>query len=106
MFAGISLRVQWTAHPQAQVPKLGRGSEHWTTSDYADMLHKPLEFTAIDVKLIRRGQAKRAAEGCMLARGTHDSRTAQAVPEWKRRHLGAPPDARPPLRIGDGKLWL
>jgi hypothetical protein len=43
---------------------------HWTTSDYTDMLRKPLGFTPIDVQLIRRGQAQRWAEGCLLGRGS------------------------------------
>jgi hypothetical protein len=54
---------------------------HWTTSDFADMLRKPLEFTPIDVALIRRGQAQRRAEACILGRAMPDSGSGQTVPE-------------------------
>jgi hypothetical protein len=54
---------------------------HWALKDYADMQHRPLEFTAIDVQLIRASQAKRGAEACILARGTPNSGSGQAVPQ-------------------------
>jgi hypothetical protein len=39
---------------------------HWTAEDFGDMAYKPLEFTADDVNLIRRGLETRASERCTL----------------------------------------
>ena len=40
---------------------------HWTIGDYAGMREKPLEFTADDADLIRKGLAQRKAEACTSA---------------------------------------
>ncbi len=53
---------------------------HWTTSDYISMRDKPLEFTAADVTLIRKGQAQPRAKGCMSALDMTGSSSGQAVP--------------------------
>ena len=45
---------------------------HWTTSDYISMRDKPLEFTAVDVTLIRKGLSQSRAEGCTSAVATVD----------------------------------
>jgi len=55
---------------------------HWTAEDWADMAYKPLEFMAIDVYLIRRGQAQRRSESCMSTPATPDSGRGQALPEY------------------------
>jgi len=54
---------------------------HWTAEDYIDMAYKPLQFTAEDVNLIRRGQEIRASEGCKSTPATPDSGSGQAGPE-------------------------